>query len=311
VTCRDWRDASSEVVAPLYAAERERWLHELAWDPMELLEVVERGRLAGHVAGWIAFDQDDRVVGWTFYILHNGLLQIGGLVGERPSIVRRLLDAVLASPEASVARGLSCFIYPHTTGTASALERQRFSLRESLYLSRPIEPVDIAEDPRIDGLVRPWTTADFAGTVRVLAASYAGVPAAECFAPDGTREQWAHYAGQILRTPGCGRFDPTLSRIVCAPRSTMPAAVALTTWIAPDAVHVAQLAVAPELRRQGLARVLMQSVIRASALAGATRMTLMVDGSNTSAVGLYESLGFSERSRMIFGSRAARTRVAA
>jgi ribosomal protein S18 acetylase RimI-like enzyme len=298
-------------VAPLYAAERARWLDDLAWDQAELLDVVERGRLSGHVAGWIAYDQEDRVVGWTFYILHDGVLQIGGLVGERPSVVRRLLDAVLASPEASVARGLSCFVYPSTTGTSSALERQRFSLRESLYLSRPVGPADLSGDRGTGGMVRAWTTADFAGTVRVLAASYAGVPAAECFAPDGTRAQWAHYAGQILRTPGCGRFDPTLSRVVYAPGSTTLAGVALTTWIAPDAVHVAQIAVAPDARRQGLARVLMQAVFRASALAGATRMTLMVDGCNSPAVSLYESLGFSERSRMIFGSRAARTRVAA
>ena len=55
-------------------------------------------------------------------------------MGERPSVVRRLLDAVLASPEASVARGLSCFVFPSTTGTSSALERQRFNLRESLYI---------------------------------------------------------------------------------------------------------------------------------------------------------------------------------
>lgn len=311
MTCQDWRDASPDEVAPLYAAERERWLTELAWDPAELLDVVERGRLAGHVAGWIAFDQEDRPSGWTFYILHNGVLQIGGLVGERPSVIRRLLDAVLASPEASVARGLSCFVFPSTTGTSSALERQRFNLRESLYMTRSIGASDTQEDSITDEVVRPWATTDFSGTVRVLAASYAGVRAAECFAPDGTREQWAHYAGQILRTPGCGRFDAALSRIVCAPGSAMPAAVALTTWVGPDAVHVAQIAVSPDRRRQGLARVLMQSVLRASARAGAARMTLMVDGSNVAAVSLYEGLGFSERSRMIFGSRAARTRAAA
>ena len=53
-------------------------------------------------------------------------------------MIRRLLDAVLASPEALVARSLSCFVYPNGRGTASALERQRFSLRESLYLTRDL-----------------------------------------------------------------------------------------------------------------------------------------------------------------------------
>jgi ribosomal protein S18 acetylase RimI-like enzyme len=309
MTCRDWRDASSEDVAPLYAAERQRWLAELAWDPTDLFSVVDQGRLAGHVAGWIARDEENRVVGWTFYILHDSVLQIGGLVGKRPSVVRRLLDAVLASPEASLARGFSCCVYPSVSGTASALERQRFSLRESLYLCRHIEPADAVVER--GGLVREWTSADFAGTVRVLAASYTGVPAAECFAPDGTREQWARYTWQIIRTPGCGRFDPTLSRVLCAPGSATPAAVALATWIARDAVHVAQIAVAPDRRRQGVARELMASVFHASALAGATRMTLMVDVANRPAIGLYERLGFAERGRMLFGSRAARTRIAA
>ena len=208
MTCQDWRDASPDEVAPLYAAERARWLDELAWDPAELLDIVERGRLAGHVAGWIAFDQEDRPIGWTFYILHSGVLQIGGLVGERPSVVRRLLDAVLASPEASVARGLSCFVFPSTAGTSSALERQRFNLRESLYMTRSIGVSEVSGDAPTERGVRPWATADFAGTVRVLAASYAGVPAAECFAPDGTREQWAHYAGQILGHQAAAALTP-------------------------------------------------------------------------------------------------------
>ncbi|MEO7275177.1 MAG: GNAT family N-acetyltransferase [Vicinamibacterales bacterium] len=306
--CTDWRDSPPEAVARLYAAERERWIADLAWDPTELFATVEQGRLAGHVSGWIAHDRD-RVVGWTFYILHDNVLQIGALVGERPSIVRRLLDAVMASPEALVARSLSCFVYPSGRGTASALERQRFALRESLYLTRELSPTSQAE-PQTD-LVRGWTSGDFAGAVRVLSGAYHGVPGAECFAADHSREQWARYTWQILRTPGCGRFDASLSRVVCAPGSQTPAAVALVTWIAPDAAHVAQIAVAPELRRQGLGRVLMEAVLAGCAHAGATTLTLMVDGANAPAIALYEGLEFTRRSGMLYGSRAARSRVAA
>ena len=70
----------------------------------------------------------------------------------------------------------------------------------------------------------------------------------------------------------------------------MPVAVALATWIAPYAVHLAQIAVAPELRRQGLARLLMDAVLDAGARAGATSMTLMVDSANAPALHLYEQL---------------------
>jgi ribosomal protein S18 acetylase RimI-like enzyme len=308
VICTDWRDALPEEVARLYALERARWVTDLAWDPSELFVTVEQGRLAGHVAGWIACDRE-RVTGWTFYILHDNVLQIGALVGERPSVIRRLLDAVLASPEAVVARSLSCFVYPNGRGTASALERQRFALRESLYLTRDIVPS--ADSAPANARVRGWTSGDFAGAVRVLSAAYHGVPGAECFAADQSREQWARYTWQILRTPGCGRFDAGLSRVVCAAGSQTPGAVALVTWIGPAAAHVAQIAVAPELRRQGIGRILMESVMDACARAGATTLTLMVDGANVPAIALYERLGFARRSGMLYGQRAARNRVAA
>ena len=306
--CTDWRDALPEEVARLYAHERARWIADLAWDCSELLATVEQGRVAGHVAGWIACE-GGRVTGWTFYILHDNVLQIGALVGERPSVIRRLLDAVLASPEAIVARSLACFVYPHGRGTASALERQRFALRESLYMTRDLVPTGQAEPGH--ELVRGWTGADFAGAVRVLSGAYRGVPGAECFAADHSREQWARYTWQILRTSGCGRFDPALSRVVCAPGSQTPAAIALVTWIAPTAAHVAQIAVAPELRRQGVGRMLMESVVHACAGAGATTLTLMVDAANAPAIVMYERLGFERRSAMLYGQRAARNRVAA
>jgi ribosomal protein S18 acetylase RimI-like enzyme len=311
VICTDWRDAPAEDIAPLYAAERSRWLADLSWDPEDLFAVVEQGRRAGHVAGWLARDPARGIAGWTFYGLHDSVLQIGGLVGARPSVVRRLLDAILESAEASVARGLSCFVFPNVGGTASALERQRFAVRESLYLTRTLGADDAADFGAGTDLVREWSRADFAGTVRVLAAAYAGVPGAACFAPGGTREQWAHYAWQIVRTPGCGQFDPSLSRVVCAPGSVIPAAVALVTRIAPAAVHIAQIAVAPDLQRRGRAGELLTAVLQSAALRGAGAATLMVDADNAPALRLYERFGFEVRSRMLFGTRAARTRVAA
>ena len=171
------------------------------------------------------------------------------LVGERPSVIRRLLDAVLASPEAAVARSLSCFVYPNGRGTVSALERQRFTLRESLYLTRHRRA---GEPGPANELVRAGRAPTSPAPSACSAAPITASPARECFAADHSREQWARYTWQILRTPGCGRFDADLSRVVCAPGSQTPAAVALVTRIAPDAVHVAQIAVAPELRRQGV-----------------------------------------------------------
>ena len=60
-----------------------RWIADLAWDPTELFATVEQGRVAGHVAGWIACDRE-RVTGWTFYILHDNVLQMGPWSGSGP-----------------------------------------------------------------------------------------------------------------------------------------------------------------------------------------------------------------------------------
>jgi mycothiol synthase len=309
VNCREWRDASPGEVAPLYAAERERWLSTLDWDPADALAIIEEGRVGGHVAGWIVQDDDGRPMGWTFYVLHNSSLQIGGLVAERPGAARCLLDAILDSPEATLAHNLSCFLFPDASGIASALVRQRFALRNSLYLIRSVDAAPPIH--RQAGDERAWKPEDLAATVRILSTAYDGIPGAACFAPTGRREEWANYAWQLIRTRGCGRFDAALSRIVMAPGSSEPAGAVLSTWINEETIHIGQLAVMPACRRQGMAERLLESVFASASEAGARRVTLMVDAQNAPAVRLYTRLGFKERASFIYGSRAARRRVAA
>ncbi len=63
-------------------------------------------------------------------------------------------------------------------------------------------------------------------------------------------------------------------------------------WILFDELHINTLAVDPELRRQGLATVLMKHLLGVAAAEGADRALLEVRRSNTPAIRLYESLGF-------------------
>jgi ribosomal-protein-alanine N-acetyltransferase len=63
-------------------------------------------------------------------------------------------------------------------------------------------------------------------------------------------------------------------------------------WVIFDELHINTLAVAPAVRRRGLATALMRGVIAEAAAAGATKATLEVRASNSAAIGLYERLGF-------------------
>lgn len=59
-----------------------------------------------------------------------------------------------------------------------------------------------------------------------------------------------------------------------------------------DEVHLANLAVAPEGRRRGIARELMAEVLRFARLVGAGSVYLEVRVSNTAARAFYSGLGF-------------------
>ena len=63
-------------------------------------------------------------------------------------------------------------------------------------------------------------------------------------------------------------------------------------WLLPGSIDVHNLAIAPEFRRHGIARMLMGQVVAVASTQSATRVTLEVRQSNESAKRLYASLGF-------------------
>ncbi|MEW6583435.1 MAG: GNAT family N-acetyltransferase [Actinomycetota bacterium] len=67
--------------------------------------------------------------------------------------------------------------------------------------------------------------------------------------------------------------------------------------ITADEAWVEELAVAPEARRRGVARLLLDRCEREARELGRRRLTLWVTGENTGAIALYRSSGFAVRSR--------------
>jgi ribosomal-protein-alanine N-acetyltransferase len=65
-----------------------------------------------------------------------------------------------------------------------------------------------------------------------------------------------------------------------------------TIWVVLDEIHINNVAVRPECRRQGVGRALLGFVFRLGAGLGARRATLEVRRSNVAALKLYEKLGF-------------------
>jgi ribosomal protein S18 acetylase RimI-like enzyme len=311
IRCDDWRHAPADQLAQLFEAERSRWIDALHWDTGATLQSLEEARASGHAAGLLAHDAAGRIAGWTYYLLQNRRLQIGGLVADSGEVTRQLLDGVLKAPEADMASEVLCFAFPASNSLEGALARRRFDVRKYFYLRKTLSPqTPVATDASgLADQLRPWAEGDGVDTVRLMARAYAGVPGARSFAPNGKLEEWAHYLAQLIKTPACGRFLSEASLSAQHPADDRLRGVVLTTALQRDTAHVAQIAIDPAWRRRGLARALMQAAVQRAAAAGYWRMTLLVAEENTAARDLYASLGFEPHGHFLYATRSAPNRL--
>ncbi len=302
--CEDWRGAEAASVAPLYRSECRRWQETLGWDFAPSCTLIESARRAGTLPGLLVRGRNGRVAGWSFFVLHDDRLQVGGLVAESDSSRRALLRAALASPDAATASGASCYLYPQSPALRRTLEQEQFVVESHRYMACDLP--SSAESPIAswpEGCAPgPFADGDAGDVVDLVARAYAGSPEAACFAPDLRPAQWAHYVGQLLRTEACGRYLPAASFALRDPQGH-PVAAILMTHIGEGIAHLAQVVVDPMWRGRALARHLVVESGRALAGSGYRRVTLLVADGNQGARHLYRGLGFRDLQTFLHGTR--------
>src|SRR5688572_32117991 len=91
------------------------------------------------------------------------------------------------------------------------------------------------------------------------------------------------------------RYELTQNRVArsLVARAGSEIAGYLCLWEIGHEIHITNLAVHPRWRGQGLARALLHAMLEDGRARGVTLAFLEVRPSNTEALGLYESLGFS------------------
>jgi ribosomal protein S18 acetylase RimI-like enzyme len=298
----DWRNVSPAHLRPIYDLEVARWHLGLQWDLQATIETIEAARTAGTLPGFVLRGPGQVVVGWTYFIVQEGVAQIGALLARSSEGVRLLLDAVLRAPETSAAREVLVFAFPETSALESALSRRRFETHRHWFLRRTLGP-DVTVGPSSLESLRALRDADGPDAVRLLAHGYAGSPSARCFAPRGEMEEWARYFTQVSKGQAIGTLLPGATFVSVSPTGRLTG-LALATTVAQGTLHLAQLVVAPDSRRCGIAGRLLDAVMRMGASHGQGLMTLLVSHDNTVARHLYESRGFLPTGYFLSARRA-------
>src|SRR5215475_12874212 len=290
----DWRTLSAERVAPLYAAEIERWESALEWDTAQDWDEVEKGRQLGTVAGIVMINETGAIAGWCYYLLHKRALQIGSFIASSDAVAQAMMDAVLVEENRAAVDTVTLFAFADTPNLAAALRSRGLAVDRYWYLGRELQRVP---PPRLTD-VRKWRMDDVQATAELLARSYDARDESRPFAPRGLAEEWIEYVQQLTTGTGCGRLITEAS--VCVPGGpNRLLAVGLVTRIAEGTSHLVQLAVDPQMRGRHLGSQLLENVCAAANLAGCTRMTLFVGGRNSRARSLYESHRFENMASFI------------
>lgn len=304
----DWRNLPAGAMTPVYEVERARWGNGLQWDHDPALQILERARAEGTLPGLVVRGPGQSVVGWTYFLVQQGVLQIGALQARTADGVRLLLDAIFKTPEASLAQQVLLFVYPDSPACESALQRRRFDVTRYWYLRRALErSCSVEPDPSL----RPFSDRDGPDLVRLFARAYAGEPGARCFAPNGRLDEWAQYLGQLTRGAALGQFVAEASLVMPGVGPSHLAGASIVTALSDRTIHLAQLVVDPVARRRHLASRLLDATLSWGLAHDRAVATLLVSEHNAHARALYDARGFVQTSYFLHAERRLGRRVAA
>jgi ribosomal protein S18 acetylase RimI-like enzyme len=292
----DWRERA-DGLDEAYQIEARRARSLLHWDTEPNWRIVETARSKGHLPGRIVRDVHGRWHGWTFFLLHEGALQIGAFSSDSEAATDALVHDVLRSPEAARARRVMLFGFVAAPGLAERLRAEGFTVEPYLYLSARLggRGADHA------GL-QTWGPDDVGDAAELLSAAYPGADPMRPFASEGRITEWVEYVRTLVEAEGCGRFLPQTT-VTARHQVGRLDGLALVTQLDRDTAHLAQMAVRPEAQGRGLARRLLASARTRARREGCERMTLLVSTGNAPARALYDSLGFTLRAEFLSAAR--------
>jgi ribosomal protein S18 acetylase RimI-like enzyme len=291
------RDVTSAYLDPLLQEETEEWRTQLSWDYRPSADLVRRFVDMRALTGF-ALPGPVSAAGYAYYVCEDGKGLIGGLylglaqrtIENENTLLTAILDAMWRTPgtrrvEAQLMMLSSPLSRPMPyPRSVRAFPRKFFEASLAAIESLP------PREPKV--AISPWAENRQDDAARLVAAAYAG------HVDSNINDQYRSAGGarrfltNIVQYPGCGTFFAPASCVAGPASGRGLYGVCLTSLVAADVGHITQICVAPAFRGTGLGYELLRRSLVSLAAHGCRTVSLTVTASNTSAVELYERMGF-------------------
>lgn len=294
---------SLDQLAPLIEEEIAAYLDAYRWDFTSTASLV-RQLVATHSLAGIALLDQQQVVGYSYFVIDDAKAVIGDAF---------LRDA-WASPEserllmASSLEALRAYRQIRRIESQPMMLRHPYSHPRADRFERLFLEIDLRHVPwpshyrGIEGLwLDSWNWRREEDSAQLLFRSYRNHIDASINDQYRMLARTRAYLSSVLRYPSCGHFHPEASFLLSpATDSTLSGLILSNLADLPTGRvgHISQLAIDTHFRHRGAGRMLLFAALARFSELGCSHATLTVTSANSPALSLYQSLGFTERSRL-------------
>lgn len=293
----DLREIRGDDLDWILAHQSAYWEQRFRWDFASSREIIRRFLDTRRLQGY-ALVAADRPVGYCYFIPEDDKALIGDLfVAERyrdPASEAALLEPTLRAAA----------LFPGVRRIEGQLLSLSTELEPCTVFSHPvrvyprlymvndrIQPA--ADSPPAGFRVRRWSSADLDPSAELIAGAYRGHVDADINDQYRTAAGARRFLINTTQHAGSGDFTPRASCAAWRRDRLRMSGICLGAAIGRRVGHITQLCVAPEDRNQGLGRRLLTASMNGFRALGCDTVSLTVTANNSSAVRLYETMGFA------------------
>jgi ribosomal protein S18 acetylase RimI-like enzyme len=291
------RDVTAPYLEPLLHEETEEWRSDLDWDYRPSADLVRRFVDMRALTGF-ALPGPAGAAGYAYYVCEEGKGLIGGLYVSRAQrtqenenlLLTAILDSMWRTPGTRrVEAQLMMLSAPLTRSMPYPKWIRAFPRK---FFEAPLAAIATLPPRETSVAIAPWSEQRQEDAARLVAAAYAG------HVDSNINDQYRSASGarrfltNIVQYPGCGTFFAPASCVAGPASGRGLYGVCLTSLVSGDVGHITQICVAPAFRGTGLGYELLRRSLVGLAHYGCRTVSLTVTSSNTSAVQLYERMGF-------------------